>query len=226
MRRVVAVVITLLVAVYIPLAAFMVVSSAPVSIALMDDALKQTTTDATEREYLLDVATAVREFSFGDDAAAIPTGEDYRTALSSDEITHLLDVRLVFLTVEYVSIGILFALILLLTITVRRYRTGFLGLPLIAGGGLPLAAALILSIVVAVDFNAFFAWMHSLFFADGTWVFPADSLLIRSLPSGYWLSSAGVWAGSMVLLCAISIATGLFFKRREARVEQESGKTG
>ncbi|MDR1358436.1 MAG: DUF1461 domain-containing protein [Coriobacteriales bacterium] len=215
-----SVVITLLVAVYIPLAALMVVTSAPVSTALMDDALKQTTQDGADREYLLEVATAVREFSFGDDAAAMPTGEDYRSSLTSDAITHLLDVRVVFLTVEYVSIGVLLALILLLTLAVRRYRVKILVLPLIVGGGVPLACALVLGVAIAIDFAAFFAWMHSLFFADGTWVFPADSLLIRALPTGFWLSSATVWAVCMVLLCGISIAAGVFFRWRQARLEK------
>ncbi len=222
MRNVLTVLVTILLAIYIPLAALMVVSSAPVCQFLLEDALKQSTESKEERDALIAVAMGVRDFTFGNDDADMPTGEDYRTAITPDAVDHLLDVRSVFLVVEYFGVGVLLALILLLTLTVRRYSAAFVVKPLIIGGAIPLVAAIALGIYSAVDFNAFFAWLHGLFFAAGTWTFPAESLLITSLPYQFWVSCAVFWAIAMVLLCAISIGVGVFFQRRTRRLEEEA----
>jgi uncharacterized membrane protein len=44
-----------------------------------------------------------------------------------------------------------------------------------------------------LDFEAFFAWFHGLFFAPGTWTFPYDSLLIRLFPERFWVTAAVAW---------------------------------
>lgn len=222
MQKVPSVIITVLVAVLVPMVALVVVGSSPVSSLLMDDALSQTTEDALERDYLMEVARAVRDFSFGNDDASLPEGEDYRTAITPDAVSHLVDVRGVFLTVQYACIGILLALVVLFALVARRYGARYLAWPLTIGGAIPLAAALILGIAAFLNFDAFFAWMHSLFFADGTWTFPVDSLLIRSLPYGFWASCAVVWVACMVLLCAISVVAGVLLGRRARQAQPAS----
>ena len=147
----------------------------------------------------------------------MPAGQDHRTAITPDAISHLLDVRVVFVLSEFVFVLLLIALLILMIVSVRRKGSVSLARPLILGGALPLAAALLLGIAIAIDFNAFFVWMHGIFFADGTWTFPADSLLIRALPYNFWLASAAVWAASMAVFCAISICVGILLRQRSKK---------
>jgi uncharacterized membrane protein len=67
-------------------------------------------------------------------------------------------------------------------------------LVLLAGAGLGIAVGLF-------DFDAFFAWFHSLFFAAGTWTFPESALLIRVFPLPFWTSAGAAW-GVLVVVCA------------------------
>lgn len=202
-------------ALFIPLAALMVVLSEPVCHALADAAIPPSPQNPAEHEHLVEVAMGVRDYSLGNDDAELPLGTAYQDAITPDALQHLLDVRSVFLACEFASALLLIALVILLIVTRNRRGAGSLSRPLIIAGALPLAAALVLGIAVAVDFSAFFTWMHGIFFAEGTWTFPYDSLLIRSLPYNFWLSCAVVWAVCMVLFCVISIVVGVVLGRHK-----------
>ena len=67
------------------------------------------------------------------------------------------------------------------------------------------------AIWVSLSFNTFFTWMHSLFFASGTWTFAADSLLICMYPQNFWIGMGIVWAvvSTIVSLCLIFISRKL-----------------
>jgi len=65
-------------------------------------------------------------------------------------------------------------------------------------------------LVGVVDFDAFFTWFHSLFFAEGTWVFPYEALLIRVFPLRFWVAAAATW-GALVLISAVGLC--LFARR-------------
>jgi len=211
------IILTIILALFLPLAALMVVFSTPVCQALAEAAIPQNAADPAEHEELVSTALAVRDFSLGNDNAAMPTGSDYHTAITPDAVSHLLSVRTVFLTCVFACILLFVALLVLIIIAVKRKGSGVLARPLIIGGAIPLAAAIVLGVVVMVDFEGFFVWMHGLFFAAGTWTFPDDSLLIRSLPYNFWVSCGVVWAASMAVLCLISVIIGIVFARRSRR---------
>lgn len=204
-------------AVGIPLTALMVVLSEPVCYALADASIAQNTTDPTEHEYLVETALAVRDFSLGNDAAVLPTGDDYKTTLTPDALSHLLDVRVVFLVTELAWVVVCITLLVLIVIAARSEGRRYLVCPLLIGGVVPLGIAGLLAMAVAIDFSAFFTWMHSLFFTEGTWTFPADSLLIRSLPFNFWVGCAVVWGAIMALLCSASILIGVLCAQRTQR---------
>jgi len=214
---------TILLAVFLPLAALMVVLAPPVCQALAQRAIAQNVADPLEQEHLVAVAMAVRDFSVGNDDAAMPAGVDYRYAITADAIEHLLDVRVVFVGAEIACLLLLVILLVLVGLTWRRSKSAALKRPLTIGGLIPLLAALGLGIAVFVDFDAFFTWLHSLFFADGSWTFPADSLLIRALPYNFWLSCAVVWALCMAVFCCICIAVGLVLPKRRGVAAAHSG---
>ncbi len=211
------IVIAIITVIFLPLAALMIVLSPPVCQVLAD-----ATVGFADHEYLVTIAMAVRDFSLGNDAAAFPLGSDYRTAMTPDALQHLLDVRTVFIACEIAAAVLCAALVVLCILVVRHSGARHLARPLIIGGAVPLAAAALLGAAVAIDFYAFFAWMHSLFFAAGTWTFPADSLLIRALPTGFWTGCAVVWAICMALLCIASLVTGILLKRRGRKTVEKS----
>ncbi len=66
----------------------------------------------------------------------------------------------------------------------------------------------------AVGFNSFFTAFHSLFFADGTWTFPQDSLLICMYPIRFWIGMGLVWLLATVAACLICLMMGNLLKKR------------
>jgi hypothetical protein len=91
---------------------------------------------------------------------------------------------------------------------VARRRWG----PLARGmrsGAYVVFGVLVLAVAAALlDFSAFFAAFHGVFFKSGTWLFPFDSLLIRLFPERFWVTSGAAWgalsaAGAGLLLLAV-----------------------
>ncbi len=66
----------------------------------------------------------------------------------------------------------------------------------------------ILGLWAVIDFNGLFAVFHSFFFEDGTWTFPADSLLISMYPLTFWQGMAGVWAAGAIGLGVLCFVGG------------------
>ena len=48
--------------------------------------------------------------------------------------------------------------------------------------------------------TAFFSAFHGLFFAEGTWTFPSDSVLIRLFPESFWTMAGVTWAALVGLI--------------------------
>lgn len=77
------------------------------------------------------------------------------------------------------------------------------------------AAAIVLVLFVAlgvwaaVDFNGLFTVFHNLFFSQGNWTFPYDSLLICALPTQFWMGMAGVWLAVSIVAAITSLLIGL-----------------
>ena len=166
------------------------------------------------REYLVQIADATRAFALGDDAAELPLGSDERLAFTPEVISHLLDVRAVFIAIEVATILLVLLVAALLTMTQQKWGTRALARTLINGGAIPLILALVLIMAGVTDFDALFTAMHGLFFAEGSWTFSYDSLLISALPLPFWMGCAVVLAVTLVILCVSSIVIGLILRRR------------
>lgn len=54
------------------------------------------------------------------------------------------------------------------------------------------------------DWNGFFAAFHQVFFSQGNWEFPYNSLLICALPNKFWMLMAIVWVITTVMICVVS----------------------
>lgn len=144
------------------------------------------------REDTLEAAELVRRFVVDEDAPPLPAELGGRPAFDADASSHLVDVRNVIVPARLVAVvAVLLAVGWLL---VRRRDRSLVSVVLrSAGWGLAGVAGLAAAFALT-DFDAFFAWFHSLFFASGTWTFPADALLIQVFPLPFWMTAAGTWA--------------------------------
>ena len=75
------------------------------------------------------------------------------------------------------------------------------------------AVLIALGIWAAIDFNGIFTWMHTLLFAQGNWIFDADSLLITLFPEAFWAAMAGLWILSSIVLALLIGIVGKILAR-------------
>lgn len=156
-------------------------------------------------ERTLEAAESVRRFVLDPDAPALPEQIDGRPAFDRFASSHLVDVRDVLVPARMLALvtGIAAAAWLVLR---RRDRT--LVASALRAAALALLAGLVLAAAVGLtDFDSFFTWFHGLFFAAGTWVFPADALLIRVFPLPFWMISAGAWAVLVLMSSVLMIVS-------------------
>lgn len=196
--------------------------------AAIAEAVREFSIEGTSSEGLYDTIYGVLAEAYPDLASVIETGseeesgvdlssligtssladamEDY--TLPTDALSHLQDCTSVFQTGR-ISTGVVGAFGI-----VGLVALGFLAGRRRIGGAMILAGTLVVAIIGAlgvwavVDFDGLFTWMHSLFFANGTWTFSADSLLIQLFPEAFWAAMAGLWIVSSLILAAIVTFVG------------------
>lgn len=169
--------------------------------ATIHDVLAKTSPDIAA---LIDSGSAASAVAGTGDAAK--TLERY--SLPDDALSHLRDCTPVF-TTGRISTGVVGAFgivgVIALALIAGRKR---------AGGALILGSLIVIAVIVslgawaALDFEGLFAWMHSLFFAQGTWTFDANSLLIRLFPEAFWAAMAGLWVISTLIFAGICAFVG------------------
>lgn len=134
--------------------------------------------------------------------------------LDADALSHLDDVFGVVSAARLALIAVaVIAVAAAAHVGVRMGRRA-LGSVLLATGIAVLAVFALLAMWVLVDFNGFFAAFHSLFFADGTWTFSYESLLITMYPPAFWMGMGGVWLAATAGLSILAIVIGLRLRRR------------
>ena len=130
------------------------------------------------------------------------------------EVGHMVDVKQVMLAT---MLGGLIAAIICVVIIVVLYRMrkGAIARSLFAGAVWFTAAMIILGIVAALGWEAFFAGFHQIFFADGTWTFYTTDTLIRLYPGQFWVDAA-VWIAvvTLVIMVITMIVTAPTGRRR------------
>lgn len=139
-------------------------------------------------------------------AAFAEASEEY--VITEDAMAHLDDVYRVTHKARPILGMIAFGALIACSLVSNTIGGRRLGMVLIISGGVMLAAFAALAAWAYFDFNALFTLFHSLFFAEGTWTFPADSLLICALPGEFWTGMAGVWASVSVAGCVICLIIG------------------
>ena len=139
-----------------------------------------------------------------------------RYTLDDEAISHLDDVYHVVKAAEAILIAVaVSAAVLVAAIGVKLGRASVARV-LRGAAWTVLAAFIALAAWVAVDFNGFFTFFHSLFFAEGTWLFSYDSLLITMYPPEFWIGMGVVWLTSTVAGCIICLIIGQLLKNNRA----------
>ncbi len=131
-----------------------------------------------------------------------------RYSLPQDALSHLSDCTTLFTTVR-ISIGVVgvMGILGLFALGFLRGRRG-VGCTLMAAGSIVLIVLVGLGAWAIVDFNSLFTLMHSLFFARGSWLFDADSLLIQLFPEAFWVAMAALWAIVSITISILAVVVG------------------
>ncbi|MBN2848010.1 MAG: DUF1461 domain-containing protein [Coriobacteriia bacterium] len=154
-------------------------------------------------------AEDVRRFVTDPQAPMLPATIDGQPAYDRAAVAHLTDVRDVLVPSLWIAGG-LAVLVIAWFIVRRRSERGrlatawaatYAGWTLLAGCALAIGAG-------ALDFGVLFTRFHGLFFADGTWTFPEDALLIRVFPLGFWITAGLSWGLLVVFTAVVLIVLG------------------
>ncbi|MDZ4168450.1 MAG: DUF1461 domain-containing protein [Coriobacteriia bacterium] len=164
-------------------------------------------------DQMLSVAQSVRVFVV-QGTGALPERVAGREGFDEAAVAHLVDVRRV-LDGARVATGLL-GLVLVAWFAVawraRRYDevAAALGLGVLTTLLVPMLAVL----VGVVDFDGFFTAFHGVFFASGTWTFPADSLLILTFPEPFWVLSGLAWGVGVLSVAGVYGLAWVLVRRR------------
>lgn len=147
-------------------------------------------------------------------------------ALNADALSHLDDVNDVISRFRMPLFGcaLIAAFSLMSLVMLSNARAA--GRALLVGGCIAVGIFCLIGIWGVIGFNSLFTWIHGLFFVDGTWTFPAQSLLIQMYPEGFWISMGLWWLVSSCVVAAASIVIGLVITRRRAPKDEPRQPAG
>ncbi|OAV60243.1 TIGR01906 family membrane protein [Enteractinococcus helveticum] len=133
------------------------------------------------------------------------------------EVGHMADVKQVMLVTMIA--GLVAAVVCVVAmIMLYRMRKGGIARSLFAGAVWFTAVMIVLAVVAAFGWQAFFAGFHQIFFADGTWTFATSDSLIRLYPGQFWVDAAAGVAGlTLVTMIVILVCTAPTARRRHNR---------
>ena len=159
------------------------------------------------RDRMLDVAEQVRSFVVDSAGPTLPDAVDGRSGFDASAVSHLVDVRRVITGARLAVWALAIFLALWLGVQVVRRRLDRVARAMRAAAIWCAVLVVLAALAGVLDFDTLFSAFHGLFFAEGTWTFASDSLLIQTFPEAFWATAAGVWAG-LVLLGAAVLAIG------------------
>ena len=169
--------------------------------------------NAAEGAQLEEVAQLTRQYVMGR-SAVLPLDARDQRGYSASVMAHLRDVRGVMVASLWVSFAATVIMCLALIVCLARNQSVvFTNAGLWAAGVMLILMGLVVGVSL-VDFSQLFEHFHGLFFAQGSWQFPAESLLIRTFPLQFWLREALIWAGTVGFTCIIYLILGLAGRKR------------
>ncbi len=156
----------------------------------------------------VNATAALNVVSFVNGKSSLGSGFNYA------ESSHLEDVKRVLKAVKRLYYAVI---ILLAAAVIYLFRAGkFLKLMpkiFVSSGAVSLLLLLML-FLLSLNFNAFFGVLHKPFFASGTWLFPADSLLISLFPEQFFSDFARNFLLLVLVNSSAFLIIGLFVRKK------------
>ncbi|UKA68379.1 DUF1461 domain-containing protein [Arthrobacter sp. FW306-05-C] len=121
------------------------------------------------------------------------------------EVGHMSDVKGVLSVSFLVAFVMLLAAVASCVYLARRYQ-GAVRRALFSGAVLTLALIAALAVAAVLAWEAFFAQVHAVFFAAGTWTFRVDDTLIRLFPEQFWTDAAITTAALVFIVATLTVA--------------------
>jgi integral membrane protein (TIGR01906 family) len=115
--------------------------------------------------------------------ATLPDGSP---AFDERELSHMADVRALFVPIQRGSLVVLLAIAVLALALARTRLRAVVPRGLLAGALATLAVAILLVPVILLGFDGFFTRFHEMFFEGDTWRFSSTDTLIRIYPERFW----------------------------------------
>lgn len=140
-------------------------------------------------------------------------GVETHVPLEQNALAHLQDVKNVVLPVLPSLLMLYVATIALGVMLAKKRGAHSLSYPLIVGSSIVLFTFAALGIWGVIDFYSLFASIHEVFFTEGTWTFPSESLLIRMYPLPFWVGMGIVWISVSVLLSGACLVFGIHVRK-------------
>ena len=159
---------------------------------------------------------AVRRLVADSQYGPLPSTWKGQPAFDAAAVSHLRDVRSVISGARLATGAAALLLAAYVSVCLARRRLERLRSGMFAAAWVLVVAVVLAAVAAFSNFEALFAYFHSLFFASGTWTFPADSLLIRLFPEPFWITSGACWAALVLVAAALLTLVGhRFLQGRE-----------
>lgn len=168
------------------------------------------------RAQMVELAEAVRSFVVAG-KGSLPTVVDGSPGFDGAAVAHLVDVREVLSGARVVTGLLALALAVWAAAFAAQGSAGEIAATLRTAALATVALPLLGAVVGVTSFDWLFANFHGLFFDSGTWVFPADSLLIRLFPEPFWIACGVGWALLTACAAGAYMATSALMLRRGGR---------
>lgn len=169
-----------------------------------------------QKEALAYNAELTRRYVKGD-TVALPRDPNDRAGYNAQSVAHLRDVRAVIVPALYVVLGASVLLVIVLVVClVSETERAFLRGCVWAGASM-IALVVAGAILGTLNFSELFTRFHQLFFAEGTWLFAPDSLLIQTFPLNFWILEALIWAGITLFCSVLCVLLGVTTQKRVAK---------
>lgn len=177
----------------------------PVYTSAMTQALDVPASSGLSATEVVRLSGSVRALVADVEYDPLPATWEGRPAFDGAAVSHLLDVRTVIIAARSATGAAALLLAVYVSAVIATHRLGRLRAGLRAAAGMLVGAVVLALFAAFADFEWLFTRFHALFFTSGTWMFPADSMLIRLFPERFWVASGACWA-ALVLLSAALLA--------------------
>ena len=137
---------------------------------------------------------------------------EMKVNFTASEVSHLQDVQKVMQFVDYLFYFI-FAVAIILGIFL--YRKSLLSKALFYSGIFSLSLFALLFFLYFFGFSFLFTIFHQVFFPQGNWQFPVDSLLINTFPFEFFTKLSGIIFGKAAALAVIALFFSVYLKNKE-----------